>query len=64
MSSPSSSGEPARPKGLVFDRKRQYFDWAKMVIDQLRGTNPKLERRFDQLYRKKLAAERLPEGIR
>jgi hypothetical protein len=23
------------------------------VIDQVRGTNPKLERRFDQLYRKR-----------
>jgi len=52
------------PKDWSVDRKREYFDWAKKVIDQVRGTNPKLERRFDQLYRKKLAAERLPEGIR
>ena len=52
------------PKGWPIGRKRQYFDWAKKVIDQLRGTNPKLERRFDGLYRKKLAAERLPEGLR
>jgi GTP diphosphokinase / guanosine-3',5'-bis(diphosphate) 3'-diphosphatase len=52
------------PKDWSVDRKREYFDWAKKVIDQVRGTNPKLERRFDQLYRKKPAAERLPEGIR
>jgi guanosine-3',5'-bis(diphosphate) 3'-pyrophosphohydrolase len=52
------------PKDWSVERKREYFDWAKKVIDQVRGTNPKLERRFDQLYRKKLAAERLPEGIR
>ena len=31
-------------------RKREYFDWAKAVIDQVRGTNRKLERIFDELY--------------
>jgi guanosine-3',5'-bis(diphosphate) 3'-pyrophosphohydrolase len=41
------------PKDWSIERKRQYFDWAKKVIDQVRGTNPKLERRFDQLYRKR-----------
>jgi GTP diphosphokinase / guanosine-3',5'-bis(diphosphate) 3'-diphosphatase len=41
------------PKDWSIERKRQYFDWAKRVIDQVRGTNPKLERRFDQLYRKR-----------
>jgi GTP diphosphokinase / guanosine-3',5'-bis(diphosphate) 3'-diphosphatase len=39
------------PKDWTVERKRGYFDWAKKVIDQIRGTNPKLERRFDQLYR-------------
>jgi guanosine-3',5'-bis(diphosphate) 3'-pyrophosphohydrolase len=34
-------------------RKREYFDWAKRVVDQLRGTNLALERRFDSLYRKR-----------
>jgi guanosine-3',5'-bis(diphosphate) 3'-pyrophosphohydrolase len=37
------------PKDWPIERKRQYFDWAKQVIDQVRGANPKLERRFDQL---------------
>lgn len=34
-------------------RRHEYFDWAKAVVDQIRGTNPKLERRFDQLYRQR-----------
>ncbi len=32
-------------------RKREYFDWAKAVVDQLRGVNPKLEGLFDTAYR-------------
>lgn len=35
------------------DRKRQYFDWAKRVVDEVRGTNERLERRFDRLYRQR-----------
>jgi guanosine-3',5'-bis(diphosphate) 3'-pyrophosphohydrolase len=38
------------PKGWSVERKREYFDWAKSVIDRVRGANPRLERRFDQLY--------------
>jgi GTP diphosphokinase / guanosine-3',5'-bis(diphosphate) 3'-diphosphatase len=41
------------PKDWSIERKREYFKWAKKVIDQVRGTNHKLERRFDQLYGKK-----------
>ena len=41
------------PKDWSIERKRQYFDWAKKVIDQVRGANPKLERRFDQLFRQR-----------
>jgi guanosine-3',5'-bis(diphosphate) 3'-pyrophosphohydrolase len=41
------------PAGWSLQRKREYFDWAKRVIDQVRGTNAKLERRFDTLYRKR-----------
>lgn len=39
------------PTDWTLERKREYFDWAKAVVDQVRGTNAKLERRFDQLYR-------------
>ena len=41
------------PSDWSLERKREYFDWAKQVVDQVRGTNAKLERRFDQLYRRR-----------
>jgi len=31
-------------------RRREYFDWAKQVVDQLRGTHPRLEQVFDAAY--------------
>ena len=34
-------------------RSREYFDWAKRVIDGLRGANARLEAAFDQVYKKK-----------
>lgn len=41
------------PADWSIERKREYFDWAKAVVDQIRGTNSNLERRFDQLYRQR-----------
>ncbi len=41
------------PADWSAERKREYFNWAKEVVDQVRGTNAKLERRFDQLYRQR-----------
>lgn len=38
------------PEDWSVTRKREYFDWAKVVIDEVRGTNKKLERVFDELY--------------
>lgn len=38
------------PTGWSLERKRQYYDWAKEVVDRLRGTHPELERRFDEVY--------------
>lgn len=38
------------PSGWSLERRREYFDWAKKVIDQLRGTHPELERRFDEAH--------------
>ncbi len=35
------------------DRIQTYFDWAKAVIEQLRGTHPKLETLFDDAYAKR-----------
>jgi guanosine-3',5'-bis(diphosphate) 3'-pyrophosphohydrolase len=34
-------------------RQREYFDWAKQVIDRLRGASPRLEAVFDDAYGKK-----------
>ena len=39
------------PAGWSLERKQVYFDWAKEVVDGVRGTYPELERRFDALYR-------------
>jgi guanosine-3',5'-bis(diphosphate) 3'-pyrophosphohydrolase len=41
------------PAHWSLDRKRRYFDWARSVVDEVRGTNSRLERRFDGLYRKR-----------
>jgi guanosine-3',5'-bis(diphosphate) 3'-pyrophosphohydrolase len=41
------------PAGWDTERKREYYDWAKKVVDGLRGTNAALERRFDSLYRQR-----------
>lgn len=38
------------PAGWALERKRQYFDWAKEVVDQIRGTHADLEQRFDDVY--------------
>ncbi len=38
------------PEGWSLERKRQYYDWAREVVDRLRGTHAELERRFDEVY--------------
>lgn len=40
----------APPQDWNTARLREYFDWARKVVDQIRGTNARLERRFDALY--------------
>jgi guanosine-3',5'-bis(diphosphate) 3'-pyrophosphohydrolase len=39
------------PRGWPLRRQRAYFDWAKRVVDGLRGTHPRLEALFDEAYR-------------
>jgi guanosine-3',5'-bis(diphosphate) 3'-pyrophosphohydrolase len=41
------------PADWTMERKREYFDWAKQVVDQVRGVNAKLESLFDLEYSKK-----------
>jgi len=31
-------------------RRREYFEWAKAVVDRMRGMHPELERKFDEAY--------------
>lgn len=38
------------PADWDLERKQQYFDWAREVVDQLRGTHAELERKFDEVY--------------
>ena len=41
------------PAHWPLERKQEYYDWAKEVIDQMRGTNEGLEALFDIEYQKK-----------
>ena len=38
------------PEGWDLRRRQEYFDWAKDVIDRLRGTHGELEAAFDAAY--------------
>jgi guanosine-3',5'-bis(diphosphate) 3'-pyrophosphohydrolase len=38
------------PPDWSLERRRAYFDWAKQVVDQLRGVDPTLEAVFDEAY--------------
>ncbi|GMR06035.1 MAG: HD domain-containing protein [Gammaproteobacteria bacterium] len=41
------------PVGWGLQRRQEYFDWAKAVIDGLRGIHPGLESIFDEIYAKR-----------
>ena len=43
----------APPSHWPMERRRAYFEWAKAVIDGLRGVHPGLEHLFDDAYRLK-----------
>jgi len=43
------------PADWSLKRRQEYFDWAKEVIDQLRGAHPKLEAVFDAAYETRLS---------
>lgn len=38
------------PTNWSLERRREYFDWSKQVVDQMRGTHPQLEALFDAAY--------------
>lgn len=41
------------PAEWSLERRQKYFDWAKEVVDQVRGVNPNLEQMFERLYRQR-----------
>jgi GTP diphosphokinase / guanosine-3',5'-bis(diphosphate) 3'-diphosphatase len=41
------------PKDWPLERKREYFDWARQVVDGLRGIHARLEELFDAEYAKR-----------
>jgi guanosine-3',5'-bis(diphosphate) 3'-pyrophosphohydrolase len=43
------------PADWSIERKQEYFDWAKAVVDGLRGVHPALESIFDEAYKGKSA---------
>ncbi|HBB31105.1 MAG TPA: phosphohydrolase [Cyanobacteria bacterium UBA8803] len=44
----------APPAGWSAQRKRDYFEWAKSVVDGLRGTHEGLELIFDEVYQESI----------
>lgn len=38
------------PDRWTLERRQEYFDWAKAVVDGLRGASPSLEKVFDAAY--------------
>ena len=38
------------PDRWTLERRREYFDWAKAVVDRLRGAHAGLEKIFDEAY--------------
>ena len=45
--------ETCPPVDWSLERRRQYYDWAKKVVDGLRGVHPVLEELFDAAYAKR-----------
>ena len=38
------------PVGWSVARRREYFDWTRRVVDEIRGTNAALEARYDETF--------------
>ncbi|MGH8672338.1 MAG: HD domain-containing protein [Burkholderiales bacterium] len=50
------------PANWSLERRQEYFDWAKQVVDQLRGTNAELEHSFDKAYAERPRTGTSPSG--
>ncbi|MCX6832645.1 MAG: HD domain-containing protein [candidate division Zixibacteria bacterium] len=51
------------PVGWSRSRKREYFEWAKRVVDGLRGSNRALETVFDDVYSQIPTPPHLPNPV-
>ncbi len=47
------AGNP--PADWTLQRRQEYFDWAKQVVDPMRGVHPGLEKLFDEVYARRPA---------
>jgi guanosine-3',5'-bis(diphosphate) 3'-pyrophosphohydrolase len=45
------------PAGWSLRRRQEYFDWARSVVDRIRGTHAALESVFDAAYARRPSAE-------
>jgi guanosine-3',5'-bis(diphosphate) 3'-pyrophosphohydrolase len=43
------------PAKWDLQRRREYFEWAKQVVDRMRGIHPRLESQFDDIYARRPA---------
>ena len=41
------------PPDWTLERRREYFEWARRVVEAMKGTNPRLEGLFEQAYSRK-----------
>jgi guanosine-3',5'-bis(diphosphate) 3'-pyrophosphohydrolase len=44
------------PTGWDLKRRQEYFDWARDVVDGMRGVHPRLEKTFDEAYARRPVA--------
>ena len=47
------------PADWTEERKREYFDWAKRVVDEMRGAHAELECIFDETYKQGVRSGRM-----
>jgi len=51
------------PVDWTAQRLREYFDWAKAVVDPMRGVHPRLEALFDREYQRRPGNPRIGQTV-
>jgi guanosine-3',5'-bis(diphosphate) 3'-pyrophosphohydrolase len=44
--------ERVSPEGWAPERVQEYYEWAQKVVNELRGTNKKLEDSLDEIFKR------------